>query len=598
MVEIFKTILGMSLTAVYCIAAVLVLRLLLRKQAKLFSYLLWSVVLFRLLCPVSFTSSYSLLRMDPAVVSGNVFSGGQQAVWQGKGYLSDGTAEEDGSGDAAGTAASLRMVQTREVGIVPKVLAVCARVWMVGVAALFCYGVWTAIRLRRFLSKAQPAAGGADGGTEENVYEMDGIATPFVFGVIRPHIYLPAHLQPEERRYALAHERVHIARMDHLVKLVFWGAVCLHWFNPFVWLSFRLMESDMEMSCDEMVLKRLGEEVKQEYSRALLSLSCEKAGFHMSPVAFGEGGLKGRIRNILSYQKGRIVTVAVLAVLLCVLAVGLMLNPADRKQEELTGEKLAFLNTYANTYCERNGDKMVNLYADEETACRSLPYMEKAGERYTFGLSSPWPNEFRIILTESLGGGSGDGRDRENKAEIWYYAWTSDPHVVVWKEELCFAQTKSGRQGGDYLVTGSELRYLDSISNRVEFDEAYLIAGEYQFTDYVERGFLESIQFQTEDDRENGGEDRNAAYRSPETAAEWIFNLTGGSAEIVSTDSDGKAVVRYTFADGSDVVLPMYNACYDKNAKSSETAADGAEAVEDVWLPDLAAWKEYRYYVM
>lgn len=593
MAEIFKTILGMSLTAVYCIAAVLVLRLLLRKQAKLFSYLLWSVVLFRLLCPFSLSSGYSLLRMDPAVVSGKVFSGGQQAVWQGKGYLSDGTAEEDGSGDAAGTAASLRMVQTQEAGILSNIFAVCAWIWPVGVLFLLGYSVYTAVRLRCFLSKAQPAAEGTVGGEEENVYEMDGIATPFVFGMIRPRIYLPAHLQPEERRYVLAHERVHIARKDHLVKLVFWGAVCLHWFNPLVWLSFRLMENDMEMSCDETVLRRLGEAVKQEYSRALLSLSCEKAGFHMSPVAFGEGGLKGRIRNILSYQKGRVVTVAVLAVLLCVLAVGLMLNPAGSKPEELTGEKLAFLNAYANAHCSRNGDEIMDMYADEETAYQSLPYLEKVGETYTFGLSSPWPNEFRCVLTEELG----KGREGENQAEIWYYAWTSDPHVVVWKEKLSFVWTKAGGKG-NYRVISSVLRYLDSISSKEEFDEAYLIAGEYQFTDYVERGFLESIQFQTEDDRKNGGEDRNAVYRSPDTAAEWIFNLEGGSAEIVSTDSDGKATVRYTFADGSDIVIPMYNACYDKNTETSGAADGGDVRAEDVWLPDLEAWKDFDYYVM
>lgn len=263
----------------------------------------------------------------------------------------------------------------------------------------------------------------------------------------------------------------------------------------------------------------------------------------------------------------------------------------------MTGEKLSFLNTYANAYCERNGDQMVGMYADEETAYQSLPYLEKAGGVYTFGMSSPWPNEFRIVLTEGLGEGMEDGWDAENKAEIWYYAWTSDPHVAVWKEEFYFEQAASeGKES--YRVTGGSLRYLDSISSKEAFDEAYLIAGEYQFTDYVERGFLESIQFQTEADRENGGEDRNAVYRSPETAAEWIFNLEGGSAEIVTTDANGKATVRYTFADGSDVVLPMYNACYDKGTESSENADDGAGAVEDVWLPDLEAWKEYEYYVM
>lgn len=279
MTEIFRTILGMSLTAVYCIGAVIVLRLLLKRQAKLFSYLLWGVVLFRLICPFSIPSSYSLLRMDPAVVSERVFSSGQQTVWQGKGYLPDENGEADGSGSAE--AASLRAVKTQKTGVVQGVLAICARIWLIGMAVMLGYSVWTAVRLKRFLSKAQPAELGDDGREKESVFEINGIATPFVFGIVQPRIYLPAHLQPEERRYVLAHERVHIARKDYLIKLIFWGAVCLHWFNPLVWLSFKLMEGDMEMSCDEMVLKRLGEEVKQDYSRALLALSCEEAGFHV-----------------------------------------------------------------------------------------------------------------------------------------------------------------------------------------------------------------------------------------------------------------------------------------------------------------------------
>lgn len=594
MTEIFRTVLSMSLTAVYCIGVVIVLRLLLKKQAKLFSYLLWGVVLFRLFCPVSFTSSYSLMRIDPAVVTDRVFAGGQQTVWQGKGYLSDENEEADQNSGAAESAVAPPNVKWLEVEKTSEILRICAWVWLAGMAILLGYSVWSAVRLRGFLSKAQPAEVGDDRREKERIFEINGIATPFVFGIVRPRIYLPVHLQPEERRYVLAHERVHIARKDYLIKLLFWGAVCLHWFNPLVWLSFQLMEGDMEMSCDEMVLRRLGEDVKQDYSRALLALSCEKAGFPVSPVAFGESGIKDRIRNILSYRKGRIVTAAVLAALLCALAAGLMLNPAGDKRTTETGEKLRFLNTYANAYCERNGEHIVGMYVDEETAFQSLPYLEKAGGMYTFGLSSPWPNEFRVVMTEEL---TGDGGEDGGLAEIWYYAWTSDPHVTVWKEDLRFARI--GAEGEqDYRVTGSSLQYMDSISTSAEFDAAYLIAGEYQFTDYVERGFLESIQFQTGYDRENGGDDRNAVYRSPETAAAWIFNLTDGSAEIVSTDSNGKATVRYTFADESSVVLPMYNACYDKNTESFEGTDGGDVTSEDVWLPDLAAWKKHRNYVM
>lgn len=105
-------------------------------------------------------------------------------------------------------------------------------------------------------------------------------------------------------------------------------------------------------------------------------------------------------------------------------------------------------------------------------------------------------------------------------------------------------------------------------------------------------GAFESIQFQTKDDRENGREDRNAVYRSPDTAAEWIFNLAGGSAEIVSTDADGNATVRYTFADGSNVALPMVNAAYRNTTETTDQADGGTGTADDVWLPDLKAWKE------
>lgn len=576
MTAIFVKILNMSMAAGYCIGVVLILRFLLRRQAKIFSYLLWGVVLFRLLCPVTLTSSYSLLRMDTAVVSGEGFSGGQQTVWQGKDYLSDGT-----DGSVVKVQPSASAAQAQEKGTVQTIFALGAWVWIAGVSVLLCYSIGTAVRLGRFLSEARFS--------EEEVYETDGIATPFVFGILHPQIYLPTHLSPTQRRYVLAHERAHIARKDYLVKLVGWSAVCLHWFNPLVWLSFRLMESDMEMSCDETVLKRLGEDGRQEYSQVLLSLACTESGFHASPVAFGKGGLKKRIRNILSWKRGRIVTAAVLAVLLCALAVGLMLNPKGGTNQEQTEEKLRFLNTYANAYCRRDGDVMAGLYIDEKTALESVLLMEKAGGTYTFGWSSPWPNEFRYILTEELRESGADG----NRAEIWYYAWTSDPHVTVWKEELQFTETTEG-----YRVTKSSVRYLDSIVSPADFDEAYLIAGEYQFTDYEERGFLEGIQSQTEYDREAGEADRNIVYRSPDTAAAWIFNLTGGNAGTVSTDGDGHATVRYTFGDGSSVVIPMYNAAYRSATEDSEDVGGGTETAEDVWFPDLESWKDYKHYVM
>lgn len=577
MTAVFIKILNMSLTAGYCIGVVLILRFLLRRQAKIFSYLLWSVVLFRLLCPFSFTSSFSLLRMDTAVVPQEDFAGaGETAgtVWQGKDYTFDETAQEDLGGieilpriPLTDTGAQEQTLGWRRVTLAG------SRIWLAGIVVLFGYSLCSAFRFRRFLSRAVLS--------EEDVYEAEGIATPFVFGFVHPKIYLPLHLQPQERQYVLEHERVHIARKDYLVKLIGWGAVCLHWFNPFVWLSFRLMESDMEMSCDEAVLRRLGEDAKQGYSLALLQLSCGEGELTSSPVAFGEGSVKSRIRNVLGWRRRGIAAVVILTVVLGAVVIGLSLNPASREAEE--ERRREFVSAYAHAYCHRDGNALVDMYTNKWKAYESLPLLEKEGDVYTFGFSSPWPNEFRFVLGEYE-------TEVESSAEIWYYAWTSDPHVTVWKERIRIFRLESGEEG-DYRVISSGLRELNSISTKAEFDEAYLIGGEYQFTDYEERGFLEGIQSQTEYDRENGGEDRNAVYRSPETAAVWICNLTGGSAEIVSTGAEGHAIVRYTFADGSSVVIPLYNAAYRNTTEVSEDVDGGMETADDVWFLDLEEWK-------
>ena len=581
MSTIFMNIFNMSLTATYCIAAVIILRFMLKRQPKIFSYLLWSVVLFRLLCPFSVPSKYSLLRMDTDMVSQERIAekrGAAGTVWQGKTYLpTDNVQESEGDGTNIVLTASVPEDTTwqDEAARLQRIFAVSGWIWLAGAAILIVYSIWSSLHFGLFLRRAEPV--------EDDLYEAEGISTPFVFGIFNPRIYLPAHLQPEERRYVLEHERVHVARKDYLIKILAWGAVCLHWFNPFVWLAFVLMERDMEMSCDEAVLRKMETDVREEYSRALLTLSCAKVKIGGCPIAFGEGEVKDRIRNILSYRKRTFAAVALAVILLLAVGVGLLLNPADKSGDhiEVTEEKIKFVTDYANTYCGRNGDMMVEFYIDESTAFEHVIMLEKAGGVYTFGYSSPWPDEFRFLLDEEVG-------KEEGKAEIWYYAWTSDPHVSVWKEEIAFTKTQDG-----YRVTDSAMEFLDSISSQEEFEEAYWIADGHYFTDYEERGFVEAINYQREYDRENGESDRNTVYSNPDTAAERIFNLTGGRCEV-SSNSNGQCVIRYTFADGSSVMFPMMDVNFNGqtgNSSNNPAAGDSETAVnEELWIPDLAVW--------
>ncbi len=589
---IFTTILNMSVTATYCIAAVILLRLLLRKQPKIFSYLLWSVVLFRLLCPVTANSDFSLVRLRTNLFTQERTAGTgavDNTAWQDKEKLQG---ETEQSGDKRDGADNVILSGDRQKNVEKfrMFLVICGWIWLAGVAVFIGYGSWSAFRLRRFLHRAVHIEGKA--------YEVDGIPTAFVFGIVSPRIYLPGGLSAQERRYVLAHERVHLARRDYLVKILVWISVCVHWVNPFVWIAFALIERDMEMSCDEAVLREMGLEVKQEYSRALLSLSCEKMMDEGCPLAFGKGDVKNRIRNILSYRKRTFVAVTFVAVLMIAVVLGLSLNPTDEKEaaERLRfGEKREFVEHYANTYCERDGDALVGFYIDEATAFENVYMLEKAGGRYTFGISSPWPivSRYMVHVEEEKG---------ESSAQIWYYAWSSDPHVSVWKETIRFIESEKG-----YRVIDSDMKYFNEIVSREDFEEAYMVAGEYAFVDYVEWGFVEAVNYQTEYDKEEGdGTDRNAVYRSPERAAAWILNLSGGEG-VWTTDSSGKAMVEYTFADGSSVEIPMCDANFDSQTDNSSMPEEGEtqerekdgrknETYGPVWIVDSAFFKNISFY--
>lgn len=556
MSRIFLTVLNMSLTAGYCILAVILIRFFLRRQPKIFSYLLWSVVLFRLLCPFSVSSSYSLLRVNTDLFSSDIMrswniddsSEGVQettiatAISETENEL-DTLAHPDGNAESA-------------AGTWRRVIAVCAWIWLAGIFVLVLYSVGTVLRLRRSLANAVP--------TEGNQYEAEGIATPFVLGLCRPRIYLPAHLQDEEKRYVLAHEKVHIARKDYLVKIAFYAAACLHWFNPLAWLAFALMENDMEMSCDEAVLGKLGADVRKEYSRSLLALSTGETRFWSGPLAFGEGRVKGRVRNILAYRKRTVLAVVLAAAVIIVVGAGLLLNPARENEaaEEETQKLAAFVEDYAEAFCSRTGERIVDFFTDEETALGSVYMLEKEGDMYTLGMSSPWPLEFRYQLIPE-----------ESRAYIYYYAWTSDPHIYVWRENIqCLLID------GEYLVTEDFYWIPDSITTKEEFDRAYRIEDAYQFVDYQENGFVDSINYQREDGTSSVD---NTVYEEPIRAAEHILNLSGGTGRL-DGQSVYQAMVWYTFADGSEVMIPMYQANYDVETET--------RTGDPLWIVDTVVW--------
>ena len=320
---LFSRVLNMSLTGGIVIAVVLLVRLLLKKVPKMYSYVLWGVVLFRLLCPLSLSAGLSVLKLAPLPVNtspgiGTVsYQPVQQALTNGGWTPGHAAVQQD--------AISIPEMKEKETETVPSSMQIGSYVWLAGASAMALYSIAQYLALRRRLVGAALYRGG--------VYLSDYIASPFVMGVLRPKVYLPSGTPKEERRFIIAHERHHIRRGDPLWKLLGYIALCIHWFNPLVRIAFLLAGKDMEMSCDEAVIKRLGEDIRADYSQALLRLATHKKIIAGMPLAFGEGDTKGRVMNMAQWKKPK-VWVSVLCVVLClVILAACALNP---KQEEKT----------------------------------------------------------------------------------------------------------------------------------------------------------------------------------------------------------------------------------------------------------------------
>ena len=311
MQAVFVKILNMSITGSIVIAVVLLARLTLKRAPKIYSYALWAVVLFRLLCPLSITAGLSVLKPLPVTTTSGISAVSYQPVAQ--------AVRENTLAPIRQQVAPTQPAEQPETSP----MQIAAYIWAAGASVMVAYSIAQYGILRRRLAEAAPL--------QEEIYLADRIASPFVMGVFRPRIYLPSSTPMAERRFIVAHERHHIRRGDPVWKLLGYTALCLHWFNPLVWLAFCLAGKDMEMSCDEAVIKRLGEHIRADYSQALLRLATHKRIVSGMPLAFGEGDTKGRVKNMAKWKKPK-VWVSALCVVLCLVILAVCaLNP---KQEE------------------------------------------------------------------------------------------------------------------------------------------------------------------------------------------------------------------------------------------------------------------------
>ena len=336
MKELFLQVVNLSLIGTYSGAIVYLARLCLKRAPKWISYRMWLVVLFRLLCPVSISSVISLLKPVGQSVPlytrlGEGFSSFSVALPAVSPVLEAGTYGTAAQGAGETVSKGMEAIEAAGGSGAPVFWDVMTEVvlpllWIVGAASLLLYGALSVWRVRRQVRTAIRLEG--------NCYETDQIETPFVFGLFRPRIYLPVGTKEEERKYILRHEQVHIRRCDPLVKWIGFFALAIHWFNPAVWGIFFLLSKDMELSCDEQVLREMGPKAKVDYGLLLLQSAVQQSAF-IQPLPFGKGYIKERIQIVMRYQKPAWWTTGLAVLLAVFILTACAVNPTEKIQPNI-----------------------------------------------------------------------------------------------------------------------------------------------------------------------------------------------------------------------------------------------------------------------
>lgn len=313
MEKLFINILNMSISASYLILAVLVVRFLLRKAPKTMRGFLWLLVGIRLLFPFSIESAFSLIP-NTQTANEHIYDNVQQPLESPQTNIQNPLPVQMTAADTAVEPSVAAAAQT------PAYLKICTEIWIAGMIIMTVYMAISWLGLSKRVRTAVPMEffTSADREGTTKIYRSEQIDSPFLFGIIRPRIYIPSHIAAEDIPYVVLHERTHIKRKDYLIKPMGFLLLSVYWFNPLIWAAYVMLCKDIELICDELVVRRLGTQCKKAYSQALLTSSVNRRMIAACPVAFGEISVKERVKNVLNYKKPAF-WVIMAAVLACII---------------------------------------------------------------------------------------------------------------------------------------------------------------------------------------------------------------------------------------------------------------------------------------
>ena len=314
--ELFLKIINMSISASWLVLAVLILRFVLKKAPKWINVLLWGIVAIRLICPFSFESPLSLIPSAETIPL-NIGMDTTPTINSGISAINNAVNPIISQSNTPMAGASVNLLQIT--------IGIYEYIWIFGMIALALYTAISYWRLRRKVDTAVRY--------KDNIFQSENVSFPFVLGIIKPRIYLPFKMNGQYLEYVVAHEQAHICRKDHWWKPLGFLLLMIHWFNPLMWLAYVLLCRDIELACDEKVIKELGNEQRGDYTQALVACSVNRRMIAACPLTFGEVGIKERVKSVMNYKKPAL-WVIIIAVIVCVgVAVCFLTNP---KQDSYT----------------------------------------------------------------------------------------------------------------------------------------------------------------------------------------------------------------------------------------------------------------------
>ncbi len=324
MTDLFLNIFNMSITAGWLIVAVVIIRLFLKKSPKYITCILWGLVMLRLICPFSFESVLSLVPSTKTIPQ-NITTTETPSIESGipivntvvNDIISDSLDAKPNINDSIGD-----KTEPKKSAIMT-LIEVSTIIWLIGVLSMIIYALISYFIVKRKVREAVPY--------KDNIWICDSINTPFILGLFKPQIYICPSVEETDFQYVIAHEKAHLKRLDHILKPVGFILLAIYWFNPLIWLFYILFCRDIELACDEKVVKTMDIDIRKSYSTALINCSAPGRPVTPCPLAFGEVGIKQRIKSILHYKKPSVLIITV-SILICIaVAVCFLTNPVKSK---------------------------------------------------------------------------------------------------------------------------------------------------------------------------------------------------------------------------------------------------------------------------